>query len=171
MRVLKRLHEVPLSFSFGISTLAGTGKIFERDLQAILLFQLRFQHIAQIEQEMSVQTGIIQLRRRQRSHRPICLLMAFIHFELEFLCQQVIQSNKLISQNTRRMHGVEQIGKLKAKITPQANQVIFCRVKDLFDVRIAENGSQRHSCHAAQEDRSHNPYSGVVNWIRQTCSR
>src|SRR5215208_1940898 len=92
---------------------------------------------------MRVEPRIINLRWGERPCSPIRFLMAFIHFDIQFLGKHVIQPYERITENSRRVHGIEKIFKRKTKITLQAEQVIFRGMKYFFDLRVAKQRAKR----------------------------
>src|SRR3972149_6314559 len=69
--------------------------------------------------------------------------MTLVYLYAKFFREDAIQPHELITKDARGVHGIEQTGKFKAKVTPQANKVIFCGMKYLFDPRVVENRSKR----------------------------
>ena len=92
---------------------------------------------------MRIEAGVIQLVARERTPPPVSFLVALVHDHAKPFRQDAIQSHLFVSQDARRLHGVENIGKAEAKVALQGDDIVLGCVEGFFDLRIRKDGSQR----------------------------
>ena len=63
--------------------------------------------------------------------------------DIKLLFKDRSQSNRPPPEDACGDHRVKKVGEFKPEITLQAEQVIFCSVEDLLDIRIAEDLTKR----------------------------
>ena len=98
--------------------------------------------MAQRDEVVRIQAGVIEPFIRKRSSPPVGPLVALIDFHLEFRRNQIAQSAAFPAQRTAGDASVEQIVKSESEISFQSHYVVFCTVEYFFNFRIAEYGPQ-----------------------------
>ena len=116
----------------------GHAEILLRQRQQAALAQLGMQAVAQLDQVMRIQPGVVDQMLGQRALTPVGALVAFVQRNAQLGLQHRPQPDLVATQDAPGDHRVEQVGDLHAEITAQAQQVVFRGVEHLFDLRIAE---------------------------------
>ncbi len=85
---------------------------------------------------MNVKLGVVKEVLHHRAMPPIGPLVRLIDLDPKILSEQGRQPDIGLPQHSHRGHRVKHVGEVKAQITAQDHDVIFCRVEDFLNVRV-----------------------------------
>ena len=99
-------------------------------------FQFSHKFVAQAKQVMGISLGVVEVGRGERPFAPIHPLELFVQHHPKRLLQYISQPHTLVSQNSSRPLGVEQVVQVPVVLLLHQNHVVFGRVQNFLHRRV-----------------------------------